>query len=547
MKLKIPAIDISVWLNPWKFLVLLILFASLIQLYIFNLARTPRSSLNVMQAVSILFFFILFMRHRGASEPELSIIRKENGAFQGMLPALALGAFIWSFCVPFSFISDDFAHIYHARGPMFHSLWESLFRGQAETFLRPVGFAGIFLDYRLWHQWAPGYHLTNLLIHLAGTAGLYLVCRSIHLKANTATSASLIFAVLPVNAESIAWMGARFDLLSTCLTIWAIVFYLRFRNTKHLRFYFWALVCFSLAVFSKENAYVLPLLLLSLECLIFSDLKLKPVAGFFCAAAVFFGYRWIVLGGIGGYANAAGESATFDIGIKTLAGLFIRAPAQTLLGFNWFEPSFSTVVIPASLTASALLIIALAARPGSVGFKRLLFCIAWIILPALPAHSLLFVGADLTNSRILYLGSAGAAILIAQLISGIGFSLVRRLSSVILTCLFCIAILLNLDAWRYASRLSQKLLFEITQLEPAPQPDTLYVFHNLPFTVRGVFYYQAGLREAIQMTYNREDLNALRNDEESSKTVSELNPGPVIHLVWREKGEFLLKRLEKGR
>ncbi len=540
----LPA-DAASWLEPRRFIICVILLSGLIFLYISTLAQTSRSSLNVMQAVSILFFTIIFLRQRGAPNPELSISHFENRSLGGLFPALAIGACIWSFSIPIYFISDDFSHLYFAREPLFPSLVELLVHGQAGTFLRPFGFAGIFLDYRLWHLWAPGYHITNILIHLATVAGLYFLCKGMNFNTRTAATASLIFAVLPINTEAIVWMGARFDLLSACLTIWTVFLYLKYRSTKHPLFYFWALVCFSFAVFSKENAYVTPFVLLSLESLIFAKRRWKPVIGFFLVAMVFLVYRWFVLGGIGGYTDASGAPATFNVGIKTLIGLFVRVPAQSLLGFNWAQPVFMEVAVLASLTSSILLITALTAKYRYIGLKRLLFCFSWILLAAVPAHPLLFINANLSNSRILYLGSAGAAVLVGQLISSIGILQTRRIIRGMLVSLLCISVLFNLSAWRYTSGLSKKLLTEISQLEPSPPPDTLFVFHNMPLSVRGVFNLHVGLRDAIRIAYNRNDLRAARHGDSAAGSGSVSSPHTVIDLEWEENGDFLLKRLGK--
>jgi len=82
---------------------------------------------------------------------------------------------------------------------------------------------------------------------------------------------------------------------------------------------------------------------------------------------------------------------------------------------------------------------------------------------------------------------------------------------------------------------------EISQLEPDPPPNTVFVFHNMPSTVRGVFYLQEGLREAIRITYNRDDLHAMRYAESSAVISLDSPPRTVIDLEWNENGEFLLK------
>ncbi len=509
--------------NLRKFLVLVCTVATVIGLILSTSAHSSRGRLNVMQVMASLFLLAVILRQVRAQTEETPIPDSDDGSLWKLLLALIAGAVIWAVMIPFDFINDDFAHLYTARQPLLQGIWEQTVRGQAGAFMRPVAFTSIFLDYRIWNHWPAGYHITNLLIHLVGVAGLYFVCRGLRLGTTTAAIASLIYAVLPINAEAIAWMGARFDLLSACLAIWTIALYLKFRQTDRRRFYIWSLLCFFFAAFSKENAYVVPLLLMSAECLVIPKRHLKPVFGFFVAAALFFGYRWAALGGIGGYRNPAGELAAYDVGFKTLEGLFIRVPAQTIFGFNWYQPPLAGLIILASLAASVLFVAALCARRGSVGWKRVLFCLSWIFLAVLPAHFLIFITPDLTHSHILYLGSAGAAILIAQLLSGIEFARTRWMATGILACLFGLAVIHNLGAWHHTSRLTQRFLTEIQELETSPIPNAAFVFHKMPRTVRGVLFLQAGLTEAIMISYGRDDLSARRAKDAFNGTANELH------------------------
>ena len=217
--------------NPRRFVAIAAVLALLICLLLVFAAHTPRARLNVMQVVSVLFFLTVIVRHERtkAREPGEFVVTATSR--RGLLLALAVGTVVWASMIPFYFISDDFAHLYAARGPLLENLWHELTQGQAGIFFRPAAFGSIFLDYRLWHYWAAGYHLTNLLIHLAGTAGVFFLCENLNVKGETAATASSIYAVLPIQAEAVAWMGARFDLLATGLTIWAVVFYVKFRKT----------------------------------------------------------------------------------------------------------------------------------------------------------------------------------------------------------------------------------------------------------------------------------------------------------------------------
>lgn len=506
--------------------------------------RTSRARLNVMQVISVLFYLLVILRSRKKGSHEGYEQTRKGGRHRGLPLALALGAAAWAWVLWLGFISDDFVFISAARRTEFTRLWGFVSGQQSGVFFRPVGFALIYLDYHLWQHWAAGYHATNLLLHLLTIAGVFFLCEELRFGSEIAATAALIFAVLPSHAEALAWMVSRFDLLSACFTVWALVLYLRFRNSGRKSVYIAALVFFLLAVLSKENAYVVPLLLLSAEYLLIPSPRFRPALAFMFLAAILFGYRWIVLRGIGGYSDSRGQPATLQLGFKSFEGVFIRGPAQSLLGYNWLQPPVVPISVVASLTAAILLMLALYARAGAVGPRRTAFCGSWMVLTIAPAHPLLLIGAGLTNSRILHLGSIGLALLLALLLASLGAARRIRAGTVgLLVVLLTLGALHNLEAWQRTSRLSGEFLSEIKQLEPSPPPRAEFVFHDMPDTIRGVFFLREGLSDAIRMAYDRDDLDAKRASDAPASPSDALQDS-IIDLRWAGETPPLLQRVQ---
>jgi hypothetical protein len=67
--------------------------------------------------------------------------------------------------------------------------------------------------------------------------------------------------------------------------------------------------------------------------------------------------------------------------------------------------------------------------------------------------------------------------------------------------------------------------FQRFELQPIPPENAQFVVSNLPVNIRGVFFFQTGLNEGLQMLYNRNDIRAYRDAAP---------PGayPQIHLEW---------------
>jgi len=492
------------------------------------------------QAVAVAFFLVVTVRHAKAEPTGISNTARESKRLLGLWLSILIGGAVWSVMVPFYFIGDDFEHLARAKSPIIAGLWELTIHGQLGAFLRPVGFASIFLDYRLYGFRPAGYHLTNLVIHLACVAGVYFLSTELRFPSQIASIASLLYAVFPIEAEVVAWMGARFDLLSACFTIWGAVLYLSYRRSGRVSKYVGALVCFFLATLSKENAYVFPLMLVAAEYLVLPERRWRPLGGCLLLAIALFLYRWAILGGIGGYVNPTGQPMIFHAGVKVLEGLFLRGPALLLLGYNWALPPPALTILLFSLTSAVLLTSVFLSRSAPGGWRLACFCFSWMILSLLPAHPFLLMTADLRTSRVLYLGAAGLAMLLAQVLGGVHSIHVRNAAAGLLVGLFSAGSLHNLGAWRSASQLEERFLDEIKRMEPSPPPHAEFVFHDLPTQVWGIDFHVAGLQDAIRVALGRDDVGA-RRVLDPSRQDDHTSTRPQIHLQWKGTEETLIE------
>ncbi len=142
----------------------------------------------------------------------------------------------------------------------------------------PLTWLTLGLDYLLWGMDPAGYHLTNILLHVATAAAFYfLTIRLLCLAAGGvgedkavwigAAFAALLFAVHPLRVESVAWITERRDVLSGFLYVLTILVYLRAsdRVTRSARWYGVSVVLFACALLSKSMAVSLPVVLLILD------------------------------------------------------------------------------------------------------------------------------------------------------------------------------------------------------------------------------------------------------------------------------------------
>ena len=138
--------------------------------------------------------------------------------------------------------------------------------------------------------------------------------------------------------------------------------------------------------------------------------------------------------------------------------------------YNWLQPGPVVPIAPCRI----LLAIAFCSRLERHTRSVVTFGLA----AAAPAHPLLLIGPSLTNSRVLYLGTLGGAILVAALLTRLASRQIRNVATASVVILFVLGVGNNITAWRYASDLSTQFLEELQALEPAPAENTQSSFRS---------------------------------------------------------------------
>lgn len=152
------------------------------------------------------------------------------------------------------------------------------YTAQPANFFGPVTASTLWIEWRLWGLNPVGYHATNLVFHCAEVLLLWGILRRLRLPG--AWLAALLFAVHPLNVETVAWVTQRKNLAAMLFFLLSIRFFLETGLASPSpplesrgadgsvpargRWYWLSLLAFVLAMLSKGSVAPLPLVLLGL-------------------------------------------------------------------------------------------------------------------------------------------------------------------------------------------------------------------------------------------------------------------------------------------
>jgi protein O-mannosyl-transferase len=166
------------------------------------------------------------------------------------LPALQNG-FVW----------DDIYYI--KNNPLIYSFnLKEIFTKIVMSCYHPVTILTLAIEYHFFGLNESGYHAVNLLLHLLNVILVFYTVLLLSDKAGIALVASLLFGIHPIHVESVAWVSELKDLLYTFFFLASYIFYLKYLKNRHKKFYFFALLLFSISLLSKAMAASLPVVLI---------------------------------------------------------------------------------------------------------------------------------------------------------------------------------------------------------------------------------------------------------------------------------------------
>ena len=394
-----------------------------------------------------------------------------------LLPALVLGFLIFANTLGGEFVYDDSRQI--VRNTLIQDgsqFWRAMisdvwaFKGgdqAVSNYWRPSFVFWMILNFRCFGLGVFGWHLTNILLHVAVVALAFALLRRLNVSRPIAGAIALIFAVHPVHSESVAWISGAPDLILGAAMLGSIWFVNLLGEKKTPLRWALAIALYLVALGAKEIAILYPLIVVALLWRRESEngkegvslARTLSIAWPFAAVAVaYFVARRSILGTI----------QQLPEGGASLSGTILTAPAafafylRQMIVPYWIGPSYplrvvtavnvgvGNCIIPLVVTIVAgWWMIRMAGRSKTARIGLALF-----LIPLLPAMNIAaFHPEQLVHDRYLYVPLLGFLILtvpaLASLLERVTGERMSRPSLVVFIFAVFVAVPLAAQTVRY--------------------------------------------------------------------------------------------------
>jgi Tfp pilus assembly protein PilF len=174
----------------------------------------------------------------------------------------------------FDFIDFDDNTIYVKDNPYIQSglsinnvLWAFSLDSSRNTrvYYHPLTWLSHMADIQFFHLNPGMHHLTNLFFHLVNTLILFFLLWKMTNAYWRSLLVASIFALHPLNVETVAWISERKNLLSSCFFLLTLYMYWFYTKKPNISRYMLILAVFACCLLSKPMLVTLPFVLLLLD------------------------------------------------------------------------------------------------------------------------------------------------------------------------------------------------------------------------------------------------------------------------------------------
>lgn len=292
-------------------------------------------------------------------------------------------------------------------------------KGLINFYYRPILDVVYRLQYQLFKFNPSGYHLINILLHISNAVIILFLFRNIFKNSSLAFAAALVFLIHPVQTEAVACIVGISNLLYVFFLLLSLLMYQK-RGEKGN--YVISLVFFLTALLTKEQAVMLPVLLILCELMVRKSSwpeSLKAVSGHICILLFYLFFRKTVLGIAGVDLGPWEELKLRIMSIPSTLLMYLRLMIAPY-GLHYYRSTDILLpVLKPVLGLSGLGVLTfLAVRSFKADEKKMfLFGSGWFLITLLPTLNILPLVNEysliLTSEHFLYLPVVGVVMMAA--------------------------------------------------------------------------------------------------------------------------------------
>lgn len=133
------------------------------------------------------------------------------------------------------------------------------------AYWHPMTWISHMLDCHLFGLSPGAHHIVNVIFHVINTLLLFICLNRMTGEKIKCAFVAAMFAVHPINVESVAWIAERKNLLSTLFWFLTILFYIRYTERPRFFSYLPVLTFFTMGLLAKPTLVTLPFVLILLD------------------------------------------------------------------------------------------------------------------------------------------------------------------------------------------------------------------------------------------------------------------------------------------
>jgi Flp pilus assembly protein TadD len=144
-------------------------------------------------------------------------------------------------------------------------VWSVSFQEKDKNYWHPLTWLSHLLDVELYGLDPGGHHLTNVAYHTVNTLLLFIALNWMTGAVWRSAFVAILFAVHPLNVESVAWVSERKNVLSTFFWMLTLLAYTHYSLQPRFWRYVALCIAFALGLLAKPMLVTLPFVLILLD------------------------------------------------------------------------------------------------------------------------------------------------------------------------------------------------------------------------------------------------------------------------------------------